>query len=294
MRILEILDRTWNVHDLLVRGIDESGERVSEYLSSQGIEWRLGDLDDIRSAEALLFKGAMIYPPGPRNVTRSVHLELMKRISNKPYVTLFGEPREYCWLSYDLCDPAKAFSVAPGKRMNRIFFPSYWADPEVESWEKREDRICWIGRPMGSRIRAAKKLIEEGIELDIYSKRPWPLEQWRGFALDEMEISRQYRYRIVFENEWTNKYHSEKLFNSIKYGCVTFYGSDASLDLPQLKGAYSPYSLENVIRRDELAPSILSNIKQFMFSDSWKMYSMKTFFDALINKLKEDARERKA
>ncbi len=115
-----------------------------------------------------------------------------------------------------------------------------WSDPHIETWDERLDKICWIGRPLSERIRLAKKIESMGIGIDIYSKEPWPLKTWKGYVADEIELSQKYKYRIVLENSLKNCYHSEKLFNSIRSGCVTLYLSDPELSLPHLAGAFIP------------------------------------------------------
>lgn len=60
-------------------------------------------------------------------------------------------------------------------------------------------------------------------------------------------------------------YHSEKLFNSIRSGCVTFYQGDPSLDLSHLAGGFIPLTMEAVVNRGDLAAETLSAMERFMF-----------------------------
>ncbi len=209
--------------------------------------------------------------------------EYQKRIEKKPYINLNGEAQENSRISYLLADPERTFSVAPGKRFKRLFFPSLWSDPRIETWDDRLDRICWIGRPLPERIRLAKKIESMGIDIDIYSREPWPLKNWKGYVADEIETSQKYRYRIVFENSMKNLYHSEKLFNSIRSGCVTFYLSDPELELPHLKGAYLKMNCDSLFKREELSQKTLDKMNHLMFSAGWEVYSFKSFFNQIID-----------
>lgn len=145
------------------------------------------------------------------------------------------------------------------------------------------DRICWIGRSLPERVRLAKKINDMGIGLDIYSREPWPVSNWKGFVPDEIETSQRYKYRIVFENSLRNLSHSEKLFNSIRSGCVTFYVSDPELELPHLDGAYAKMSDENLFKREELSQRTLDKIGELMYSGGWETYSFKSFFNRIID-----------
>ena len=97
------------------------------------------------------------------------------------------------------------------------------------------------------------------------------------------ETSLKYKYRIVFENSLKNLYHSEKLFNSIRSGCVTFYVSDPELELPHLRGTYVNMSCDSLFQREELSKKILDKINELMFSTEWEIYSFKSFFNQIID-----------
>jgi hypothetical protein len=213
---------------------------------------------------------------------RRLRNEFEKRFEHIPYVNLNGEAQENSRISYLLADPERTFSVAPGRRFKRLYFPSAWSDPQIDTWEERMDRICWIGRPLPERVRLAKKINEMGIGLDIYSREPWNVSNWKGFVPDEIETSLRYKYRIVYENSQSNLYHSEKLFNSIRSGCVTFYLADPDLHLPHLDGVYVTMSDEHLLKREELSQRILNKIIEFMFSKRWEIYSFKSFFSKII------------
>ena len=113
-------------------------------------------------------------------------MSIRKELRNIPYLNLNGEAQENSSISYLLADTGRTFSVAPGRRFKRLFFPVYGQIPHIETWGEREDRICWIGRPLPERIHLAKKINDMGIGLDIYSREPWPLSNWKGFAPDEI------------------------------------------------------------------------------------------------------------
>lgn len=284
IRIVELQNENWNI-DPDLDDIDVGGKRAREYLLEHGIEWDMASRKALKDADLLLFKGVMDYPQYPQRVARAFLTEVAKRIYGKPYLTLMGEPREHCFFSYLFSDKEAALCVAPADDLDRIFLPQGWKDPHLEGWESRKDRICWIGRPMPDRVRAARALQEHGVELDIYSRQPWPLSCWKGYAQDDHSTSLGYRYRIVFENYSTHRYHSEKLFLSLRSGCITFYQADPELSIPEIDGLFVPYSPENILERNFDAHAIMRRMDRFMNSDGWLMYSHKAFFDTLIGKV---------
>jgi hypothetical protein len=276
--ISEIPSGIWNFTPYFSLPVDRSGLTVADYLKQRNVIWKFGDDP---SAEVRVYKEENI-----RNGLasyRRLKNEYQKRIEEKPYINLNGEAQENSRISYLLADPERTFSVAPGNRFKRLFFPGEWSDPRIETWNQRIDKICWIGRPLPERIRLAKNIVAMGIDIDIYSKKPWPLKNWMGYATDEVEVSQKYKYRVVFENSLKNLYHSEKLFNSIRTGCVTFYISDPHLELPHLEGVYLNMNYDNILKREELSPKILKNIGEFMLSGDWEIYSFKSFFDRIID-----------
>jgi len=275
--ISEIPSGIWNFHPYFSLPIDRSNKTVSEYLEEQNVEWKFGN--EI-SADLRVYKEENI-----RNGLlsfRRIKNEYQKRFEDIPYINLNGEAQENSRISYYLADPERTYSVAPGNKFRRLFFPSLWSDPNLEGWDERLDRICWIGRPLPERIRLAKKINEMGIGLDIYSKDPWPLPNWKGFAENEIVTSMEYKYRIVYENSLKNLYHSEKLFNSVRSGCVSYYIADPELKLPHLAEAYLNCMDYTLINREEIASDILNNIQKVMFTDLWEIYSFKQFFDRIL------------
>ena len=287
--IAEIPSGIWNFTPYFRMPVDRSSLTVEEYLSQRNICWKFGD--DPR-ADVRVYKEENL-----RNGLLSIRRlknEYQKRIEKKPYIILNGEAQENSRITYFLTNPDKTFSVAPGKRFKRLFFPSVWSDPKIDTWDQRLDRICWIGRPLPERIRLAKKIVSMGIDIDIFSKEPWPLKTWMGYTADEIETSQKYKYRIVFENSLKNLYHSEKLFNSIRSGCVTLYLSDPELELPELTGAYLQCNEKNLLERENIADIVTKNILDVMFSRKWEIYSFKSFFGMIIDnalleyKLKND------
>jgi hypothetical protein len=278
IKISEIPSGIWNFTDYFPLPIDRSEITVADFLRQRNVKWIFGD--DPR-ADFRVYKEENI-----RNGLlsfRRIRNEYEKRFERVPYVNLNGEAQENSWIAYLLADPERTLSVAPGTRFKRLHFPSVWSDPLIVHWEERMDRICWIGRPLPERIRLAKKILEMGIGLDIYSREPWPLPNWKGFAADENQTSLKYKYRVVYENSQKNLYHSEKLFNSIRNGCVTFYLADPNLHLPHLDGAYVTMSHENLLKRKELSERTLDKMDKFMFSENWEVYSFKSFFNRIID-----------
>jgi hypothetical protein len=154
IKIAEIPSRIWNFNHYFQLPVDRSGITVKEYLSQRNIVWRFGDdpSADFRVyKEENLRNGLLSF--------RRLKNEFQKRIEKKPYINLNGEAQENSKISYLLADPDRTFSVAPGDKFKRLYFPSLWSDPQIEHWEERSDRICWIGRPLPDRIRLAKKSI---------------------------------------------------------------------------------------------------------------------------------------
>jgi hypothetical protein len=276
--ISEIPSRIWNFSHYFQLPIDRSSQTVAEYLKQNNVNWIFGDdphADFRVYKEENLANGFLTF--------RRIKNEYQKRFEKIPYMNLNGEAQERSRIAYLLADSRRTFSVSPGYKYHRLYFPSEWTDPRLEAWEERLDKICWIGRPLPERIRLAKKISNSGIGLDIYSKDPWPHPNWKGFAPDEIEISRKYRYRIVYENSLKNLYHSEKLFNSIRSGCVTFYIADPDLELSHLKGAFIPFELDAIKQREDESGEIINGIHSVLFSDRWEVYSFRNFFNTIIN-----------
>jgi hypothetical protein len=276
--ISEIPSRIWNFTPYFTLPIDRSGITVADYLTRNNVVWKFGDYPE---ADFRVYKEENI-----RNglvSLRRLKNEYQKRFENIPYMNLNGEAQENSRLAYLLADPEKTYSVAPGSKFKRLYFPSLWSDPELDKWEERLDRICWIGRPLPERIRLAKKIMQMGIGLDIYSKEPWPISGWKGFAEDEIATAMRYKYRLVYENSMKNVYHSEKLFNAIRSGCVTFYLADPHLKLPHLEGAYAPYNSQNIEESEEITQNILRNLKNVMYSEKWEIYSFREFFRQIVD-----------
>ena len=286
--ISEIPSRIWNFNHYFNLPVDRSKTNVSEYLIQRNVEWRFGDYPkaDFRVyKEENLFNGLISL--------RRLQNEYQKRFENIPYMNMNGEAQENSKIAYCLADPDRTYSVAPGNKFKRLYFPSLWSDPHIETWEERLDTICWIGRPLPDRIRLAKKINEMGIGLDIYSRESWPLPNWKGSVVDEIETSLKYKYRMVYENSLKNLYHSEKLFNSIRSGCVTFYLSDPALILPDVKGAYLNMSFDNLLKREELSQHTLDYMSRFMVSGDWEIYSFKSFFNRVIDFFESSNENRK-
>lgn len=275
LRISEISSGLWSLKPTFGMKIDRSGLSVSEYLASKNIQWYFGEYCN---ADIRLYKG------GVGSIScKSVATELVKRMSLKPAITLIGEPRELASSAYLFSSTKSTLAVAPGDTFRRLYYASEWTDPELENWGKRNNRLCWIARPTSERISLATKMINAGVPVDIYSREKWPFVNWKGYAEDESTISSNYKYRIVFENSCQYGYHSEKLFNSIRCGCVTFYKGDHSLYASLASETFIPLTIEHIINRDHLCGNILQGIDTFMFSDAWEIYSFKSFYDRIID-----------
>lgn len=276
--IAEIPSGIWNFTTYFSLPIDRSGMTVEEYLARNNVVWKFGDTPD---ADFRVYKEENIC--NGLISLRRLKNEYQKRFEKIPYLNLNGEAQENSRLAYFLGDPERTYSVAPGRKFKRLYFPSLWSDPKLDTWEERLDRICWIGRPLPERIRLAKKIMQMGIGLDIYSKQPWPITGWKGYAEDEIATSMRYKYRLVYENSLKNLYHSEKLFNAIRSGCVTYYLADPDLKVPHLEEAYVTYSNQNIEEIEDITSSILNNIKNVMYSEKWEIYSFREFFRQIID-----------
>lgn len=276
--ISEIPSGIWNFHYYFRGSVDRTDKTLDEYLAERNVSWIFGDVKD---ANLRVYKAENI-----RNGLvsfRRLKNEYQKSFQDIPYINLNGEAQEYSRFSYLIADPSKTYAVAPGNRFHRLYFPCFWSDPKLELWEDRLDRICWIGRPLPERLRLAREINKMGIGLDIFSRDPWPLPNWKGYAENEVETSRNYKYRIVFENSLKDLYHSEKLFHSIRSGCVTFYIADNNLELPHLEGAYLKFNQYTLEERDQLCDKVVNTMENVMFTDRWEVYSRREFFNLIIN-----------
>lgn len=276
MKIHEIPNESWTLQPLLDLPALRSPQTVREGLRERGIEWVHRFSRDVHFSVRKESTGQW------RPKTFLKHLQNQMRALRHPEMVLIGEPFEHAPLAYHLNSPKNTLSVAPGPKFERFFYCGPWMDPQLENWKKRKDRIVWVARPYPWRVELAKKLMAANVPLDVYSRKDWSLPCWQGPADDEIETSSHYKYRIVAENFHTHLCHTEKLWNSLRAGCVTFYECDPRLDLPELRGLYSPLNFENLLRREELAPGHLETMSHFMHGDGWEIYSPKSFFDRLI------------
>lgn len=277
-KIAEIPSRIWNFSQYFQLPVDRSDLTVADYLHQNNVIWTFWDdpNTDFRVYKEENIRNGLISGRRLKN-------EFQKRFEKIPYMNLNGEAQENSVIAYFLADPERTFSVAPGEKFKRLYFPSLWSDPHLDGWSERLDRICWIGRPLPERIRLAKKISQMGIGLDIYSKEAWPLPEWKGYAEDEIDTARKYKYRVVYENSLKNLYHSEKLFNSIRSGCVTYYIADPHLTLPHLEGAYIQSNSTNLEEREDISADIVGEMRKVMFSERWEIYSFKIFFKTIID-----------
>lgn len=252
--------------------VDRSQTTITEYWRAKGFEF----VDHPQKADVIIRKAEL--STATLDLFRNDE-PLERKFLEAPSVLFIGEPRELAWNAYRFADKLRTLAVAPGNEFQKMYFGRPWSDPQIEDWNKRLDRFVWIGRPIGHRLKIAQKLVEQGLPLDIYSREPWPLDCWKGPAKDDVETARAYKFRIACENSNAHLYHSEKLFTSIKSGCVSFYWGDPKLDLSFAKGAFLSLTPDNVARRNELAPKLLEGMNQFMFSKDWEIYSIRAFID---------------
>lgn len=274
MVISEMPSNIWSLECTFNLSIDRSGTTVMEYLENRGVKWIFGFHDQ---SDLCLYKENV----GGLSLCRFKE-EYTRRLFRKPFIRLIGEPRELASAAYFFARRENTLSVAPGEEYKRIYFASEWLDPMLDDWHKRNDAICWIARPTKERINLAQKLIHEKIPLHIYSREPWPMPEWKGYAGNEIEVSHLYRYRIVSENSCTFGYHSEKLFNSIRSGCISIYRGDSKLDLSHLEGSFLPFNMEVIRHRSDFADNILEGIENVMFSSRWEVHSFRNFYETIL------------
>jgi len=277
LRIYEAPSNIWTLAPTFTSAIDRSNVTVADFLREQNVTWQREDpgAADIR-----------IYKPGHGRLDLRGYLRgYFRKWSgfDRSALVLLGEPREASPLEYRFARPANTLACAPGETLRRLYFGSEWLDPQLDGWHTRDDRVCWIGRPTPERVQMAGALEKMGVPLDIYSEGVWPSASWRGYSEDETATSRRYRYRIVAENNATHGYHSEKLFNSVRSGCVTFYGCCPTLSLPHMQDAYVPLQLQALAERGDHAPRVLEGMTRVMFSDAWTVYSFRAFYQRIID-----------
>lgn len=276
--IAEIPSGIWNFTSYLSQPISSPlSETVSEYLEERDIRWVFGDVPD---ADFRVYKDENL-GNGLLSVQRLKN-EYRKHFGNGPYMNINGEAQEHSRLSYALADPDKTYSVAPGTRFKRIYFPVKWRQPHIDTWKDRLDRVCIIGRPLPERIELVSQLRKLEVPFDVYGPISWDIPEWKGHSDDIHNTALQYKYQIVYENSLQDLYHSEKLMNSIMAGCVTFYRADYNLVLP-VEGAFLRYSNHAILNRDTLSDGIVENMKKVIFGGWWELYSFKSFFDTIVN-----------
>lgn len=257
--------------------IDRSPTTVRSYLQDLGLHW-VREADD----SSVWLRKAELSQEHISSAQAEINFRTM--VQDKPNLLLIGEPQSLAPQSYKMAEPDTTLAVAPADKFDRMYFCAEWKDPQLESWHKRQNRICWIGRPIADRIRLAQILIDRGYPLDIYSRQAWPVSAWRGPAEDDVLTAANYKYRIVLENSRSGLYHSEKLFTSMRSGCVTFYLADSALRLPSLDGCFLELNDVNLQSREDFAPSVIEQMNRFLFSSDWEIYSPKSFYDRIKRK----------
>ncbi|HEX2980104.1 MAG TPA: glycosyltransferase family 10 [Anaerolineaceae bacterium] len=104
--------------------------------------------------------------------------------------------------------------------------------------------------------------------VDVYG-RGWPkdLPNYRGVCINKLDILRQYRFALVFENQPQPGYVTEKLLDPFVAGTVPLYhgAPDANQDLPE--GLFLPFDettdcLDRWIKDDALYQQLRTEILQ--------------------------------
>lgn len=253
----------WTISQNFDCPIDKTGKTVREYFKERNIHWKY----DVSNADFFIYK----------------HLSNVPEIPWNKYVHIIGEPIHIKPWSYAVADTRNTLAVAPGNKFKRFFFGSTWEDPELDSWNDRLDKIIWVGAVSQERLDFAKKLLNAGIDFDIYGRSPWPLPNYKGYLEDFRKIPKKYKYRIVFETSLDQGFHSEKFFDSIRSGCVTFYMCDKNLNIPEIENIYIPLTIDNLKNKENFIDLYLENMKSFMYNDEWEIYSLKSYYNRIIS-----------
>jgi len=280
----ERLSPCWNLR-LWETPADYQGKKVSEYLEEAGVQWEEGG----RTGDVYLWKGNTVSDPPVLGLIKSFYY-LVERKLRGPGILLLGEPRHKAAPYYRTADPKSTLACAPGKEFKRLYLPQVWKEPHVETWEKRLDKFVWFGAPYPDRVALAQKVLSWGVELDVYSREPWPIPGYQGPADDEYETSLQYKYRLAVENCQEHGYFSEKLFQSQRSGCLTFYLGDPTVDLSIAAGTYLPLTKDNVTNREHLAKAVLTEMDAYLHSTRWEWCSYKEMVLSIVEMAKSFAR----
>lgn len=275
--IIERNTGTWNFR-LLDTPADRSGFTIGDLCRERGFTWEegnglQGDLAVFKAGSRenffLDFLLAGIY-------------SLQRRFARNSML-IIGEPRYKSRAYYLSADPKRTLAVAPGKEFKRLILAQVWKDPQLVSWPNRLDRMVWFGAPYPERVALAQKVISWGIPLDIYAREPWPLANYCGPSDDEYETSLRYKYRLAAENCCDHLYHSEKLFQSERAGCLTFYHGDPNLDLSHAEGSFLWLDENNIRNREKLAEHILAEQSNFLWGSGWEYYSYRRMFNDILD-----------
>lgn len=278
IRLNEIDSGTWNIQ-LLDTAIDRSEKTVADLCTERGIEWtetRFG------CGDVNLFK-AMVRESSPFLDPLLGFFHWVSRAVTGNSLLLIGEPRHRAASYYRTANPEATLACAPAKNLKRLVLAQAWKEPHLEDWDSRLDKFVWFGLPYPERVALAKEIVSWGVELDVYSREPWPIPGYKGPAQDEYTIARKYKYRLAVENSNEYLYHSEKLFQSQRAGCMTFFRGDPDIDLHHAEGSFLHLSRDAVDRREFLAPSTLAEQKKFIFGTGWEYYSYRRMVTDILD-----------
>jgi len=110
INVVEFPNHNWNIYPDLDSTVIE-GRTAREHLRTQDIEWHVANKNNVRTADLLLFTGMIDRPPYPRMVLKAFIAEIRKRARGRPFLTLIGEPRELCRISYLFSDKESTLCV---------------------------------------------------------------------------------------------------------------------------------------------------------------------------------------
>jgi alpha(1,3/1,4) fucosyltransferase len=137
------------------------------------------------------------------------------------------------------------------------------------------------------------------IQIDIYGKG-WESDsrfknQYFGIAEDKLEKLKEYKYSLVFENLNSSYYVTEKIFDSLKAGCIPIYYGCSEVnhlvpehlfiritDLENLTDIYQKLTQLN----GEDFNNFLERNNEYLKSDNWRINTSRNLAKKIITRIK--------
>jgi hypothetical protein len=287
MILSEEPSREWQFDSYMDRPVNRGGSPVREHLASRGVRWEWSH----PHPDLYVYKQISKLRLHPGEWGRFIEEHRQRH----PRIHLIGEPREIAPWAYLHARPDQSLVISPGTRFPyRLYFPSDWADPRLETWHARKRCFLYIGRPMPHRVRMIGALKALGLPVVIHSKTPWPFPEWKGPCEDEYLTSLEYQFRVCCENTLRWGSHSDKLFLGLRAGNLTLYLADPTLRLPGVDGTYVPWSpraAQAIFEDRDAQDRLLKRMETFLYGRGWEIYSFGAFFDRIVD-LAQDVLDR--